>query len=147
MLITAIAIGLVYGFLLFEATGLVAGGLIAPGYLALALDQPWLIGLCLLVAGATMLIVRLLSSVALIYGRRRFLLCVLIGFVVQWAVAAAVMRTPFGLGRVNVIGYIIPGLLANEMARQGTGRTLLALLLLTCLVWLTLTGLKAAGWL
>ena len=38
MLVEAIAIGLVLGFFLFEWTGLVAGGLIAPGYFALSLS-------------------------------------------------------------------------------------------------------------
>ena len=34
MLIESIALGLVYGFFLFEWSGIVAGGLIAPGYMA-----------------------------------------------------------------------------------------------------------------
>lgn len=138
MLIIAIAIGLFYGFLLFEACGLVAGGLISPGYLAMSLDQPWTIALCLVSALLAFVLVRLLSCFTLLYGRRRFLVCILLAFVLQGALGTAVMDSAWAVGRLEVVGYVIPGLIAHEMDRQGVGRTLLALLLLTCLVWLTL---------
>lgn len=142
MLVAAIAIGLLYGFILFELCGLVAGGLIAPGYVAVSLDQPWMVALCLIVSLLTLLLVRLLGCALLLYGRRRFIVCVLLGFVLQWLIGAAFMESTFGLGRINVVGYIIPGLLANEMGRQGIVPTLLSLLLLSCLVWLTLYAIR-----
>lgn len=138
MLIESIAIGLVLGFFLFEWTGLVAGGLIAPGYFALSLERPGTIALCLGVALCTMLCMRLLSRFCLLYGRRRFILCVLVGFVLQWTLGAAVMGTDAALGRVETVGYIIPGLVAHEMDRQGPCLTLLALLALTCAVRLVM---------
>lgn len=143
MLVQAIAIGLVYGFFLFEWLGIVAGGLIAPGYLALSFDKPFIIAICIGVAIATMLLVRLLSSAAILYGRRRFIVCVLIAFALQWTAVSALMGSELGAGRVEVVGYIIPGLLANEMERQGAGRTLLALLLLSAAVRLTLMAMEA----
>lgn len=143
MLVQAIAIGLVYGFFLFEWLGIVAGGLIAPGYLALSFDKPFIIAICIGVAIATMLLVRLLSSAAILYGRRRFIVCVLIAFALQWTAVSALMGSELGAGRVEVVGYIIPGLLANEMERQGAGRTLLALLLLSVAVRLTLMAMEA----
>ncbi|MDD9302710.1 MAG: poly-gamma-glutamate biosynthesis protein PgsC [Desulfobacter sp.] len=142
MLIEAIAIGLVYGFFFLEWTGLVAGGLIAPGYFALAFDQPWAIALCLLTALASMIAVRLLSFVTILYGRRRFILSVLVAFALQWSLGAMVMGTELAQGRVEVVGYIIPGLVAHEMDRQGVGLTLLSLLVLSCLVFLSLRGIE-----
>lgn len=141
MLIEAIAIGLVYGFFFFEWTGLVAGGLIAPGYFALAFDQPWAIVLCLLTALVTMMVVRVLSFVTILYGRRRFILSLLVAFALQWSVGAMIMGTELAQGRVEVVGFIIPGLVAHEMDRQGIGLTLLALLSLSCLVFLSLRGM------
>ncbi len=142
MLIEAIAIGLAYGFFFFEWTGLVAGGLIAPGYFALAFDQPWAITLCLLTALAAMILVRAISFFTILYGRRRFIVSVLVAFALQWSVGAVVMGTELAQGRVEVVGYIIPGLVAHEMDRQGIGLTLLALLVLSCLVFLSLRGLS-----
>lgn len=134
MLIEAIAVGLVLGFFLFEWTGLVAGGLIAPGYFALALERPGMIALCLAVALITMLSVRLAARFCLLYGRRRFLVCVLTGFALQWTLGAAIIGSTFAQGSVDTVGYIIPGLVAHEMDRQGTGPTLLALLAVTAAV-------------
>ena len=138
MLVEAIAIGLVLGFFLFEWTGLVAGGLIAPGYFALSLERPGTMALCLGVALCTMLFMRLLSRFCLLYGRRRFILCVLVGFTLQWTLGAAIMGTDAALGRVETVSYIIPGLVAHEMDRQGVCSTLLALLVLTCAVRLVM---------
>lgn len=138
MLVEAIAIALVLGFVLFEATGLTAGGLIAPGYFGLAFDQPWLIGISLASAIATMLVVRGLAFVTILYGRRRFLVSVLVAFALQWSFMALFMATQMGQGRLEVVGYIIPGLVANEMDRQGIPQTLLALGTLSTAVFLVL---------
>jgi poly-gamma-glutamate biosynthesis protein PgsC/CapC len=144
MIIEAIAIGLVYGFFLFEWTGLVAGGLVAPGYFALYFHRPQLIAVCLVTALCTMMLVRGLACVSILYGRRRFILSVLTAFALQWSISMLIMGTEIAEGRIDVVGFIIPGLVAHEMDRQGIGQTLLALLLLSSLVYLTLQGF---GWL
>lgn len=141
MLVEFIAIGLVYGFFLFEWTGLVAGGLIVPGYYAASFNEPWSIAVSLAVSLATMAAVRGLSFVTVLYGRRRFICSVLAGFALQWFAAAFIVGEEMARGRVEVMGYIIPGLIAHEMDRQGAGRTLLALLALSSLVFLTVRGL------
>ncbi len=138
MLTESIALGLVFGFIFFECTGLVAGGLIAPGYLALYLQDPWTVGSCLLTALLTYGAVRLLSCCTLLYGRRRFLVCVLLAFFLQWVIVGTVMQTDFARGSMDLVGYVIPGLLANEMQRQGVGVTLAALLVLSAAVWLAM---------
>lgn len=134
MLIHAIAIGLVLGFFFFEWTGLVAGGLVTPGYFAVSLERPGMIALCLGVAVLTMLIMRGLSCCCVLYGRRRFILCVLTGFALQWTLGAAVIGAEITRGHIDAVGYIIPGLVAHEMDRQGIGPTLLALLVLSAAV-------------
>lgn len=144
MLVESIALALICGFFLFEATGLTAGGLIAPGYFALTFDQPWLIGLSLCTALITMLLVRALAFFAVLYGRRRFMVCVLLAFALQWTFSSLIMETEMGQGRLEVVGYIIPGLIASEMDRQGPALTLLALLVLSGLVFLIL---KVFAWL
>ena len=119
MLIESIALGLVYGFFLFEWSGIVAGGLIAPGYMALYLNDPISIAACLTTALVTMGLVQVLSGYTLLYGRRRFIVCVLIAFFLQWTVVGSLMGMDFAHGKLDLIGFIIPGLLANEMHRQG----------------------------
>ncbi len=141
MLVNAIAIGLVLSFFAFELTGLVGGGLVAPGYFALYWDRPAMIGYNLAVAGVTMALLRLVASFTFLYGRRRFILCVLLGFALQWTLGRAIMGLEFAQGRIDAIGYIIPGLVAHEMDRQGIGVSLIMLLLLSAFVRLVLHAL------
>ena len=138
MLLEAIAVSLVYGFFFFELTGLVGGGLIAPGYFALHFDRPWVVGFGLVTALLTMGVVRGLSSFTLLYGRRRFIVSVLVAFGLQWATSGVLRGSDLMHGADDVVGYIIPGLVAHEMDRQGIGQTLVSLLILSCLVHLTL---------
>lgn len=138
ILASSIAVGLVLGFILFELTGLVAGGLVTPGYFALYFDQPWLMVQGLATAVITMFLVRLLARFTVLYGRRRFIVAVLTGFALQWTAGSLFWGAALAGTRIDALGYIIPGILANEMDRQGLGRTLAALLLVTCAVRLIL---------
>lgn len=137
MLVEAIALALLFGFVLFELTGLTAGGLIAPGYFALTFDQPWVIATCLATSLATTAAVRGLAFFSILYGRRRFVVSVLAAFALQWTLTALLLGGDLGRGRLDVVGYVVPGLVASEMDRQGVGLTLLALLVLSGLVFLT----------
>lgn len=116
----AIGIGLGVSLLFSEAYGVAAGGMVVPGYLALYLDRPLDVVLTLATGFATFAIVQALSSFVVIYGRRRTALMIVIGFLlgalVRWS--AGGWLEPYAPG-MNVIGYIIPGLIAIWLARQG----------------------------
>lgn len=140
MLIISIAISLVLGFLLFEATGLVAGGLVSPGYFALHWDRPASMALALGIALLTLVVLRCAGACTVLYGRRRFLFALLTAFFLQWTLGSAVMGLSMAEGRTDIVGYLIPGLVAHEMDRQGMGITLAALLLLTAATRLCLVG-------
>jgi poly-gamma-glutamate biosynthesis protein PgsC/CapC len=141
LLAQSIALGLLFGFVGFELTGLVAGGLITPGYFALYFDRPLLIAQALGVALATLLCIRLLATVTILYGRRRFILTVLAGFSLQWLLAGLVWEFELAQTRVDALGFIVPGIIAHEMERQGAGRTLAALFVVSVAVRLALHAL------
>jgi poly-gamma-glutamate biosynthesis protein PgsC/CapC len=134
ILAQSIAIGLVLGFVLFELTGLVAGGLVTPGYFALYFDQPLVMAQTVAVAVCAMLLTRILSMFLILYGRRRFTVTILLAFFLQWSASSLFWGLAVAETRVDALGYVIPGILANEMERQGLGKTLAALLILTCCV-------------
>lgn len=140
LLAESIAIGLVIGLVFYELTGLVAGGLVVPGYLALYWDQPVVMAATVLIALATLLLVRLVASVSILYGRRRFAVMVIAGFACQWLFESLLSGTSVANARIDVIGYIIPGLMANEMDRQGVVRTLLSLIAVSAAVRLCLVA-------
>ena len=130
----AIAVGMFGGLLSYEFLGFSPGGIITPGYLALFVDQPVRIAGTLLIALATFGIIRLLSSWIILYGRRRFVVTMLVSFLLRWAWDELVMRIPVPVPELRVIGYIIPGLIANDLERQGITGTLSSLTVVTVFV-------------
>lgn len=139
-----IGIGLVVSLLYAEIFGVAPGGIIVPGYLALGIDDPIMVTLTLAVSLLTFFAVRVLATVMIIYGRRRTVLMILIGFLLGSLVRAGLgVGTPVGPFEIEVIGYIIPGLIAIWMDRQGTVVTVSSAI--TASVLTRLSGLLALG--
>ena len=138
MIYQAIGIGIVVSFAFYEIVGLSPGGIVVPGYVALFLDQPIRILVTLLVALLTYFAVKILSNYIILYGRRRFLTMVLVSFLLKWLIEEIVIKMPIPGIELRSIGYIIPGLIANEMRRQGIFPTLYSLAIVSILVRLIL---------
>ena len=120
-------VGVVMGLLLTELTGLSPGGLIVPGYVAMFLDRPARLALTAGIALVTAPLVRFAGKYLLLYGRRRFAFFLLAGFAVR-ALAEALVPSLFpSLDGIEAIGWLIPGIIASDIDRQGPVRTLLAL--------------------
>ena len=134
----SMAIGLVLGFFFYEWVGFSPGGFVVPGYLALYWDRPLMIVATLGISLLTYGLIHFLSRVAILYGRRRFILTVITGFVFQWLYGWVGMRTLFFNMEIDTIGYIIPGLIANEIARQRILPTLCSLVIISVAVRLIL---------
>ena len=131
----SIGIGLVVSLLFSELFGIASSGLIVPGYMALYLLQPWQIFATMVVAFGALGIVRLLSTILIIYGRRRTALMILIGYIL----GMFIREMPWlGPAEFTVIGYVIPGLIAAWMDRQGVAQTLSSLTLCSVVVRLIL---------
>jgi len=139
-----IGIGLVVSLLYAEVFGVAPGGIIVPGYLALGLADPLTVAITFGVSLLTFFIVRVLATVMIIYGRRRTVLMILIGFCLGSLVRVSVgAGRPVGPFEVDVIGYIIPGLIAIWMDRQGvvvTGCSALTATVITRLSSLLVLG-------
>jgi len=141
----AIGLGLTLSLLVSELFGAASAGLVVPGYLALYLDQPARIGATLLVALATWGAVRYgWSQIAILYGRRRFGVTVLTGFLLNAALDHLVFVLPPEAAGLRAIGYIVPGLIANTALAQGVWITIGLTLLVAAAVRLILMGLARA---
>ena len=136
----SIALGLVVSLAFSELLGLTAGGMVVPGYVALYLDRPLVIVLTLLISVLTYFIVHVLSTVMIIYGRRRTVLMILVGFILGAFVRSiqALELPAATVVDLSVIGYIIPGLIAIWIDRQGMIESLSALLIASVIVRLAL---------
>jgi len=112
-------------------TGVYPGGIIVPSYLALFLREPERIAGTLLAAALTLLAYRLAARWLILFGRRRFAFLILAGAVwaALWSAALPVLF-PASL-EFRVIGWVIPGLIASHMERQGVVVTTAALVTVT----------------
>jgi poly-gamma-glutamate biosynthesis protein PgsC/CapC len=127
-----VGIGLIVSLVLSEAVGLSAGGLITPAYLALLVDQPWRLAGTLVAAAGAFGIYRAIAVFLILFGRRRFVAMVLLGILCKWAVQAIAPGLAATLGvSVGAVGFVLPGLIANDFERQGVLATLAMLALTT----------------
>lgn len=143
MIYQFIGLGLVVSLVFSEILGLAAGGLIVPGYIALYMDQPLRIVGTVVAALITFGTVQLLGRFILLYGRRTLVFCVLAGFLFGFATRYLLLVNDWlGAGLdvsiIQSIGYIIPGLIAYWMLRQGVVETLCTMLMAAFIVRLAL---------
>jgi poly-gamma-glutamate biosynthesis protein PgsC/CapC len=129
LLALAIGLGLVVSLLLSEALGVASAGLVVPGYVALYLEKPAYLATTLAATLFTYGALRGLSSTVILYGRRKMALAILIGYLFGAGFGFLGARYLSGIeaGDAAVIGYVIPGLVALWMDRQGVVETLSAL--------------------
>lgn len=136
MVEAAVGLGVLVSLIFTELLGASAGGIVVPGYIALYLDRPVQIITTLLVALATWMIIRIVSNFTILYGKRRMALSILIGFIIGWLVSG--MKLNVMSFNVDSIGYIIPGLIANWLERQGLVKTITTMVVAAILVRITL---------
>ena len=136
----AIGMGMVISLFLTETIGVMAGGIIVPGYFALYLHNPLMVIITFLISLITYSVVLILSKFMLIYGRRRLIICLLLGFLFGYLLRLILDITGFQIMinnnwiELEYIGYIIPGLIASWMDRQGIIRTISVILIVASIV-------------
>ena len=135
----AIGLGLVISLIFSETLGLAAGGMVVPGYLALMIQEPFRILGTVATGLATLGVIKVLSRYMLIYGRRRIVVAVLVGFIFgALSRDYLLIRTGETMLDMRTVGFVIPGLMANWMDRQGVVPTVCVMTTTTVLVRLLL---------
>ena len=146
LVIESVGLGLVVSLIFSETMGLAAGGMVVPGYVALMLGTPLRLIGTIIVALLTYAFIKFLSNYMFIYGKRRTVLVILIGFAIGWLSRMFFVINLEGLSfEFQSIGYIIPGLIANWMERQGIIQTICAMIIAAVIVRLFLIILGGGG--
>jgi poly-gamma-glutamate biosynthesis protein PgsC/CapC len=124
-------LGLVISLLYVGVTGLYPGGMIVPSYLVLFVEQPQRIVGTLLTALLTLLCFKFVSQYLILFGRRRFVFMVLVGgiWTMLWLKMFSQLFPPSL--EFRVIGWVVPGLIANSFERQGVIVTTASLVTVT----------------
>ena len=141
MLTAFLSVGVVISLLVTELAGIVPGGIIVPGYLAVILDRPQALLMVALLSGVTWLLVLLVSRFTVLFGRRRFGVAVLIGLALSSLVHGSRPQLTGLPLEWSGIGYVVPGLIAHQVDRQGLLRTLIAIAIATPLTRLIVVAL------
>ena len=128
-------IGLLVSLVFTGITGFYPGGIIVPSYLVLFMDQPARIAGTLIAAFMALVSYKLASHYLILFGRRRFVFIVLIGGI--WALLwRELFPSIFPLSlEFRVIGWVIPGLIANHLERQGVVVTTASLVTVTVAIF------------
>lgn len=144
-----IILGIILSIIFYELTEISPGGLIVPAYIAFYLDTPQRVVITVLAGIVTYLVVKFISNHTIIYGRRKFALCIMISFMVR------VLLKYFNIYIVNeyelyilggsIIGVIIPGIMAQEMDRHGVVKTVSSLMILSIFIKALVEILNSAG--
>jgi poly-gamma-glutamate biosynthesis protein PgsC/CapC len=128
-------IGLLAALLFIGITGYYPGGIIVPSYLVLFVDQPARIAGTLFISLLTVCCYRLASQYLILFGKRRFIFIILIGAL--WTIFWLQVLPYFFPSSLEfrMIGWVIPGLIANQFERQGIVVTTASLVTVTVLVY------------
>jgi len=128
-------IGLLVSLAFTGITGFYPGGIIVPSYLVLFMDQPARIAGTLIAAFMALVSYKLASHYLILFGRRRFVFIVLIGGI--WALLwRELFPSIFPLSlEFRVIGWVIPGLIASHLERQGVVVTTASLVTVTVAIF------------
>jgi poly-gamma-glutamate biosynthesis protein PgsC/CapC len=130
-----IGLGVLTSLLFHEVFGAAAGGIVVPGYIAMHLHEPLRLVGTLIVAFVTYMAIRLISRFIFVYGRRRMVLAILLGFIFGYISRQMISYEMLAADvRLEAIGFIIPGLIANWFERQGVIKTIATMMIAAPLV-------------
>jgi hypothetical protein len=111
--------------------GFKAGGFVGAAYLSLILARPVQVAYCLVLTLLTYLITtRVLMPSLILFGRRKSASMLLVGTMLSWGTlllqeqAFGSATLPWSFQSLELIGMIVPGLLANDAERFGVLRVL-----------------------
>lgn len=133
----AIIIGLALSLLAEIKLGISPGGLVVPSYIALVLDRPAVVLNIFLVSLLTYAIIRfIVCRFILVYGKRRFVACVMIALMLKFLLSLLYPAIPFSVLSFSGIGVVASGILANCYFRQGVVVTASATMAASALTFL-----------
>lgn len=126
---TIIVLGVILSIAFYEIYEMSPGGMIVPGYFALFSNDYKRMIITVLVALAVLGIGKLLERYIILYGRRKFAVYVILTFVLK----IFIRELDIIIGG-EVIGILIPAILAQDIDKNGIGKTLPALIILTIVI-------------
>lgn len=144
-----LALGVIISILVYERWRLTGGAAVVAGYLGLFMDRPLYIVTTVVLSIITFWLVQnVIARKMFLYGRRRLVVMVLVGLALQLltgGLATLTSQTAPWLVGLYGVGFVLPGLIAQDMERQGVKLTVFTVLgtaLLTFLLFRAVIAIK-----
>lgn len=128
---TIVILGIVLSIIFYEITEMSPGGLIVPGYFALFLNDPKRIIVTMIVAMFSVFFVRILDRYLILFGRRKFAIYIIVSFLIKLFLKKLDLNVLIG---GEVIGILIPAILAQDIDRNKIYRTIPSLIVLSIVI-------------
>jgi poly-gamma-glutamate biosynthesis protein PgsC/CapC len=128
-------LGLLASLLFISVTRIHPGGVIVPSYLVLFMHTPGRIAGTLLVSLLTLLCFKIAARHLILFGTRRFVFMILVAglWTLLWLRFFPALLP--GSLEFRVIGWIVPGLIANNFEKQGVLVTTASIITVTVAVF------------
>ena len=118
-----------------DAFGLAAGGIVVPGYFALQLSHPDQIVATIAISIITSMIIKLIGRYTFLYGRRQMVLALLVGCILALlSHHFLVLDISENTYHLEALGWVIPGLIAHWIDKQGIVKTISMLVITSVIV-------------
>lgn len=145
MNLNVVLLGIMISIIFYEITNISPGGIIVPGLLVLYFNQIDRIIYTVIIAIVTYFIVKLLSKYFVIFGKRRFVFMIIISIVLSLLLDLIIPTLSFSLFNLNIVGYTIAGIIANNIYKQGIKRTIPSLIIVLGIVELIVIIINQVG--
>lgn len=126
-----IVVGLILAIIFYEVTDVSPGGIIVPGMMAYYYYDPERIIATLFISIITFLLIKLLSNYSILYGKRKYTVTLLVAVLIAFTTNLIYSNFTINFFDIAIVGYIIPGIIANEFSKQGIFKTLLGLVIVS----------------
>ncbi len=133
----ALIIGVCLDLICEECFGVVAGGSICPGFLAMVCDDLPTIFLIFTITLIIYLLVQyVLPKIMIIYGKRRFTVVIILAIVLKLFFEIFFPTLPFATVGFRGVGVMSTGILANNCVKQGFRYTIIATAITTAITFI-----------
>jgi len=138
-------LGIILSILFYKMTDISPGGIIVPGVMVMYIQQIDRMIYTVFVSILTYLIVQFFAKYFIVYGKRKFALMIIVSLFVNILFSYTMDLLSINMLNVNIIGYTISGLIAYEMSKQGTFKTISGLTIVIGLLQLIVIVLSSLG--
>lgn len=133
---TSIILGIAVSLIFTELTGISAGGIVVPAYLALTVNQPLVLISTLAIGLIAYVVVEFgLSRFIMLYGKRKFAAFVFIALILRIILNIAFSGIFDALDALTSVGVITAALIASTISKQGLPYTLVGTVVVTAIVY------------